>query len=141
MYVNAEYGNFRERLSLIITDAVVGKWLKPIGAEIQEILQVNASTIRTVLEEFSYIFSKELGIYNNGPPISFDIHPDVEAVMTRSRRMHFKLISKIDDELHNILDQGVLETTSSPNWFINRYETGWNNPDSSNTFEEEQAFH
>ncbi|XP_026581555.1 uncharacterized protein LOC113454394, partial [Pseudonaja textilis] len=108
------FKNHTDVLPLTIVDrdrpSLLGlQWFAPLGIEVTSIHRTDtADWEATLVRDFQEVFDNSLGKYR-GPPISFNLNPNVAPIRLKPRRVPFALKPKIDEQLDKLVAQGVLE--------------------------------
>lgn len=90
-------------------------WFESLGLAITGIHSINASDFSELTKEFTEVFNGELGKYT-GTPISFNLDSQVAPIRLKPRRVPFTLRPKVDEELDQLLSQGILEPIDHARW-------------------------
>nr|XP_028577596.1 LOW QUALITY PROTEIN: uncharacterized protein K02A2.6-like [Podarcis muralis] len=116
-----QYGGRTRQLDLLVVKgpyiSLLGlAWFGPLGLAITGVnhtsLQVDVDAI---CKEFPGVFDGKLGQYT-GPPIALQLDPTVRPVRLKARWVPFALKPRIDEELDQLLEQGVLEPVPNAPW-------------------------
>lgn len=76
---------------------------------------IHSSELDTLVNEFPNVFSDTLGKYN-GTLVSFSLDSSVPLRQFKPRRVPFTLCPKVDAELDNLIQQGILEPVDHARW-------------------------
>ncbi|XP_026563421.1 uncharacterized protein K02A2.6-like, partial [Pseudonaja textilis] len=115
------FKNHTDILPLTIVDrdrpSLLGlQWFAPLGIEVMGIHHTDeANWEATLVKEFQEVFDNSLGKYR-GPPISFNLNPNIAPIRLKPRRVPFVLKPKIDEQLDKLVAQGVLEPIDHARW-------------------------
>ncbi|XP_058038703.1 uncharacterized protein K02A2.6-like [Ahaetulla prasina] len=119
-YFQVQYKNFNDRLRIIIVDGILPsllglEWFDALGLVITGIHALASDHFSDLFQEFSDIFSKELGKYK-GSPISLNLDPSIAPIRLKPRRVPFALRTKVDQEIDKLLAQGILQPVDHARW-------------------------
>ncbi|XP_026562549.1 uncharacterized protein K02A2.6-like [Pseudonaja textilis] len=115
------FKNHTDVLPLTIVDrdrpSLLGlQWFAPLGIEVTGIHRTDTADWEvTLVRDFQEVFDNSLGKYR-GPPISFNLNPNVAPIRLKPRRVPFALKPKIDEQLDKLVAQGVLEPIDHARW-------------------------
>lgn len=128
--VHVKYGNFKGVLPLIISqgnrNSLLGRnWLHSLSIEVNGVLNLSSQEsnsiskakeeIKSVRQEFSDVFSQDLGCYK-GLPVELKLNQNVNPIHLRARPIPFALQGPVEEELNKLVKQGVIEPVQSSPW-------------------------
>ncbi|XP_058038706.1 uncharacterized protein K02A2.6-like [Ahaetulla prasina] len=119
-YFQVQYKNFNDRLRIIVVDGILPsllglEWFDALGLAITGIHALASDHFSDLFQEFSDVFSKELGKYK-GSPISLNLDPSIAPIRLKPLRVPFALRTKVDQEIDKLLAQGILQPVDHARW-------------------------
>lgn len=86
-----------------------------MGLDVTGIHRTAAQEFEALTEEFADVFYGTLGKYV-GTPISFNLNPHVAPIQLKPRWVPFALKAKVEEQLENLVQQGILEPVDHTHW-------------------------
>lgn len=92
-------------------------WFQPFGIRVTGRNQTStvAPDFKDICAAFPAVFDGQLGFYN-GPPVTLQLDSSVHPICGKARQVPFFFKPKIDEELDQLIEQGVLETVAHGVW-------------------------
>uniref|UniRef100_A0A5S6QYG5 RNA-directed DNA polymerase n=1 Tax=Trichuris muris TaxID=70415 RepID=A0A5S6QYG5_TRIMR len=111
--VNVEYGRYRGRLMVLVVQvqrsSLLGRnWFRPLGIKVAGVYQLNSGPIEALIEEYSDLFSENIGSVK-APPTKLHIEENVAPIQMSARKVPLALRDRISLELDRLVGQCVLE--------------------------------
>ncbi|XP_015280720.1 PREDICTED: uncharacterized protein K02A2.6-like [Gekko japonicus] len=118
--VNVEYEGKCKKLSFLVTEGdwvnLLGlDWFSPLGIGIYGVNKLSENKWSMLYERFPAVFGDGLGRYN-GPPISFELDPNVAPIRLKYRKVPIPIRPRVEKELDKLIAQGVLEPVPHSRW-------------------------
>ncbi|UYV78368.1 CES2 [Cordylochernes scorpioides] len=113
-----------KKLRLIVVDegfpeVLLGReWLKFLNINYSKLLNVNKiseSCIDSLIESYANLFNNELGCLKD-VKLNICIKRDAAPVFCKARSLPFAMKKKVEDELEDMVDKGILEPLDYADW-------------------------
>lgn len=117
--VCVKLGNKEAQCELIVVSGhgpnLLGRnWFQPLQLEVIGLCWSD-DDVKPYKQEFAEIFQENLGQYT-GPEVSLHVHADVKPRFMRARSVPFPLKKQVEEELHKMIDTGVLTPVRYSEW-------------------------
>lgn len=96
---------------------IVGRnWFAPLGIRLEGVHSIGSRNgLTEVLKEFEDVFSAGLGVYK-GPPVALQLNDGARPKAFRPRTVPMALRAAVEEELHKLVQQGVLTRIEYTDW-------------------------
>ncbi|XP_046397971.1 uncharacterized protein K02A2.6-like [Ischnura elegans] len=119
--VNVSYNNENARLLLLVAatpgPSLLGRsWFKNLMISVSGVNHLsNFDSLPREIADFHHVFSPGLGKYS-GPPARIHLKNDAKPVFKKARPVPFALLPRVDKELDNLVNEGILVPVKVSEW-------------------------
>lgn len=122
--VSVKYRERRTELNLYIVqpnrEPLIGReWIRQLGIELRECAQVEPSEtnqdVNKILQKYPSIFQTDIGKIT-GIQAKLHVRENARPVYAKARKVPFAIMEKVEQELSNLVSEGVLIQVKNSDW-------------------------